>query len=443
MCGRFVSARKRLELLEEFSIERDRATDGPDSEPDPDYNVAPTKRVFAVVERRGEDDEPPARELRVLRWGLVPFWAKDSSGGGRLINARAETVAVKPAFRRAFAKRRCILPADGYYEWMPLTDQGKQRKQPYFIYRRDGGALAFAGVYELWRDEALPEDHERAWLWTAAIITTQATDDVGQIHDRMPMVIAPDHWADWLNPDNSEPGQLQATMLPAMAGGLTSHPVSTAVNYVRNNGPELIAPVPADGGGSGGFRRREAATRRVVLSPRHAARAQPSLGCVFARGREARTPVETTVARKRLEEMRDDLDRSISILQGERPAPLAGAGYPHRPGRRGLQPVRDRPHRGGPAFGPRPAGRGTGRAGPRRLQQLRALRRLRGRRCRRPGSRPGRGGWLCQLPGQFAPSPPLACHPPLARRLRGLRADISSCAPMSSSGLAAGFGPDH
>ena len=249
MCGRFVSARKRLELLEEFGIERDRVAGGPDPEPDPDYNVAPTRRIYAVMERRPRDEEaeqPPARELRLVRWGLVPSWAKDASAGGRLINARAETVAVKPAFRRAFAKRRCILPADGYYEWQTITEQGKQRKQPYFIHPKDGGALAFAGVYELWRDEALPADHERAWLWTAAIITTQATDDVGQIHDRMPMVIAYDHWADWLNPDNSEPGQLQATMLPAMAGGLTSHHVSTAVNSVRNNGPELIVPLSAE-----------------------------------------------------------------------------------------------------------------------------------------------------------------------------------------------------
>jgi len=254
MCGRFVSARKRLELLEEFSIERDRVADGPDPEPGPDYNVAPTRRVYAVMEPRPRDQEPeqpPARELRVVRWGLVPSWAKDASGSGRLINARAETVAVKPAFRRAFAKRRCILPADGYYEWQAVSEQGKQRKQPYYIYRKDGGALAFAGVYELWRDDALPADHERAWLWTAAIITTQATDDVGQIHDRMPMVIAPDHWADWLNPGNSEPGHLQATMLPAMAGGLTSHPVSMAVNSVRNNGPELITPLASASGGSG------------------------------------------------------------------------------------------------------------------------------------------------------------------------------------------------
>src|SRR5580658_1418449 len=238
MCGRFVSARKRLELLEEFDIERDRVPDGPEPEPAPDYNVAPTKRIFAVIERPARDDQPQARELRVVRWGLVPSWAKDASGGGKLINARAETVAVKPAFRRAFAKRRCIIPADGYYEWQAVTEDGKQRKQPYYIYRKDGEALAFAGLYELWRDQALPDDHERAWLWTAAIITTQATDDVGQIHDRMPMVISSDHWADWLDPASTEPGQLQATMQPAMAGCLTSRPVSMAVNSVRNNGPD-------------------------------------------------------------------------------------------------------------------------------------------------------------------------------------------------------------
>src|ERR1700759_3505134 len=234
MCGRFVSARKRLELLEEFEVERDRVAASPDSEPGPDYNVAPTKRVFAVLERPAKDEEPQARELRVLRWGLIPSWAKDASIGSKLINARAETVAVKPSFRRAFAKRRCILPADGYYEWVAVEQGGKKQKQPFFIYRTDGGALAFAGIYDLWRDEALPEDHERAWLWTAAIITTQATDDAGQIPDRMPMVISRDHWADWLAPGNTDPGQLQAAMLPAMAGGLTSHPVSTAVNFVRN-----------------------------------------------------------------------------------------------------------------------------------------------------------------------------------------------------------------
>ena len=230
MCGRFVSARKRLELLEEFGAMRDRVTD----EPAPDYNVAPTKKIYAVL--TGKDRE---RELRTVKWGLVPFWAKDSSGSGRLINARAETVAVKPAFRRAFAKRRCLLPADGYYEW--------KDKKPFYIRRMDGGNLAFAGIYELWRDAKVPDDHELAWLWTAAVITTQATDEVGEIHDRMPMVIAPDLWADWLDPDVTEVSQLQAAMVPAMKGAMTSYPVSTDVNFVRNNGPELIRPLPTGG----------------------------------------------------------------------------------------------------------------------------------------------------------------------------------------------------
>jgi putative SOS response-associated peptidase YedK len=236
MCGRFVSARKRLELLEEFGVTRDRVTD----EPAPDYNVAPTKRIYAVLTGKGSAGKPE-RELRTVKWGLVPFWAKDSSGGARLINARAETVAVKPAFRRAFAKHRCLLPADGYYEW--------KDKKPFYIHRTDGGDLALAGIYELWRDATVPEDHEQAWLWTAAVITTQATDEVGEIHDRMPMIIVPELWADWLDPDNTEVSQLQAAMSPAMsrqhgASEMTSYPVSTDVNYVRNNGPELIRPLP-------------------------------------------------------------------------------------------------------------------------------------------------------------------------------------------------------
>ena len=243
MCGRFVSARKRLELLEEFAAERDRVAE----DRDPDYNVAPTKRIYAVLNHKDDN----VRELRLLRWGLVPFWAKDTSGGARMINARAETVAVKPSFRSAFAKRRCLIPADGYYEWQTV---GKA-KQPYYIYRTDGGILAFAGIYELWRDKSVPDDDERAWYWSASIITTDATDDIGRIHDRTPMVIAPESWADWLDPANNEKELLLATMLPATssgAGGLTSHPVSTAVNSVRNNGPDLVEPLGDAGSLSGG-----------------------------------------------------------------------------------------------------------------------------------------------------------------------------------------------
>jgi putative SOS response-associated peptidase YedK len=238
MCGRFVSARKRLELLEEFAVERD--TTPPDR--DPDYNVAPTKRIYAVLDREAEGK--PQRELRMVRWGLVPSWAKNASGGARMINARAETVAVKPAFRSAFAKRRCLIPADGYYEWQAA--EGKNPKQPFYIYRTDRNLLAFAGIYELWRDESLPSDHEQAWLWTASIITTDAPDELGKIHDRTPMVIPPDGWADWLDPATRDKELLQATMRPATFsgdGGLTWRPVSTAVNSVRNNGPDLIAPL--------------------------------------------------------------------------------------------------------------------------------------------------------------------------------------------------------
>ncbi len=246
MCGRFVSARKRLELLEEFAVERDAVA----ADRDPDYNVAPTKRIYAVLDHKpgsadGDGDqagERPQRELRLVRWGLVPSWAKDVSGGSRLINARAETVAVKPAFRAAFARRRCLIPADGYYEWMT---SGKT-KQPFYIYRTDGGILAFAGIYELWRDKSVPADHEHAWYWSASIITTDATDDIGRIHDRTPMVIAQENWADWLDQANSDKELLLATMRAATlsgAGGLASHPVSTAVNSVRNNGPALVEPL--------------------------------------------------------------------------------------------------------------------------------------------------------------------------------------------------------
>lgn len=290
MCGRYASARKRAELLKEFGIERDRVTDPLE----PDYNVAPTKPVYAVLtrgrrggpasgDRRGgpasgdggaapahgdggglpapegrrgnrpaePGDQDVARELRVVRWGLVPSWAKDPSIGSRLINARAETVAAKPAFRGAFTRRRCLLPADGFYEWISVTEQGRARKQPYYIHRADGGPLAFAGLYELWRDKSQPEDHPRAWLWTAVIITTRAEDEVGRIHDRMPMVIDAKLWDDWLDPANTDAPGLHSLLTPAAAGQLESYPVARDVNSVRNNGPALIQPLPEGASGRG------------------------------------------------------------------------------------------------------------------------------------------------------------------------------------------------
>jgi putative SOS response-associated peptidase YedK len=246
MCGRYASTRKRIELLEEFSVQRDEV-----AEPlKPDYNVAPTKAVYAVLDRAepepdgpqstGTSRGPVERELRVIRWGLVPFWAKDIKIGSRMINARAETVAEKPAFRRAFAKRRCLLPADGYYEWQSIPGAAKQ---PMYITRADGRSLAFAGLYELWRDPTVDRGDEDAWLWTATVITTSAPDELGMIHDRMPMIIDPLGWGDWLDPANSDVSDVRALLSPAAVSGLATYPVSTAVNSIRNNGPELIEPV--------------------------------------------------------------------------------------------------------------------------------------------------------------------------------------------------------
>ncbi len=232
-------------MIEEFEISDLRIGE----ELEADYNIAPTKSVYAVVERppRKDSPEPPQRQLRVLTWGLVPSWAKDASIGTRLINARMETVAEKPAFRRAFAARRCLLPADGYYEWYPttqLTKAGKPRKQPFFIRPIDHGVLAMAGLYEIWRDPDRSEDDPDRFRWTCTVLTTQAEDSLGQIHDRMPLMVEPESWERWLNPGSD--GDLLDLLVPAAPGRLEAYPVAALVGNVRNNGPELIAPIPLD-----------------------------------------------------------------------------------------------------------------------------------------------------------------------------------------------------
>ncbi|HET7350619.1 MAG TPA: SOS response-associated peptidase [Marmoricola sp.] len=265
MCGRYASSRQPEDLVEEFDI---RAPDLPHLEPD--WNVAPTKEVYAVVERPprdGEDRESaeePERQLRVLTWGLVPFWAKDPSIGSRMINARMETVAEKPAYRRAFEKRRAILPADGYFEWYPteqLTAKGKPRKQPYFIRPKDSGVLAMAGLYEIWRDADKADDDPDRFRWTCTVLTTSAEDSLGHIHDRMPLMLSRDRYDAWLDPRINDRDELLSLLEPAAPGRLEAFPVSTLVSNVRNNGPDLVeplpleevptdAPVPGDGGES-------------------------------------------------------------------------------------------------------------------------------------------------------------------------------------------------
>lgn len=250
MCGRYASSRSPEDLAEEFEVLDPRL----DRAIAPSWNVAPTDEVYVVMERASRDAEghqadEPTRQLRALRWGLVPSWAKDASIGSRMINARMETVAEKPAFRKAFAARRCIVPADGYFEWYETqqkTAKGKAKKQPFFITSGDGSSLAMAGLYEIWRDPSKPEDAEDRFRWTCTILTTEAPDDLGRIHDRMPLLVEPERRHDWLDPRTPAaelPGLLQL-LRPAQQTGLTAYPVSAAVGNVANNGPELVEPIP-------------------------------------------------------------------------------------------------------------------------------------------------------------------------------------------------------
>ena len=249
MCGRYASSRRPEDLVEEFEVVDSRVP-----EPlAPDYNVAPTKEVYAVVERppskeAGDAGEPPERQLRVLKWGLVPSWAKDPSIGNRMINARMETVAEKPAYRRAFAARRCLLPADGYFEWYPTdekTKAGKPKKQPFFIRPKDGGVLAMAGLYEIWRDPTQGRRRRRP----------VPVDLHGDHHRRRgrprpdPRPDAADGRAASAGPPGSTRAPTRTRVLdllvPAAPGRLEAYPVSTLVNTVKNNGPELLEPLRA------------------------------------------------------------------------------------------------------------------------------------------------------------------------------------------------------
>jgi len=248
MCGRYASSRKPEDLVEEFGVDRVDV-----AEPlAPDYNVAPTKDMYAVFDRmpRGAGVEAkPQRRLASVSWGLVPSWAKDRSIGSRMINARVETLADKPAFKRAFSVRRCLLPADGYFEWYPtsqLTRAGKPLKQPFFIHPDDGGILAMAGLYEIWRDPAKAEDDPTRFLWTCTVLTTSAEDSLGHIHDRMPLMLSPDRYEQWLDPRSNATDDLLGLLEPAAPGRLEAFPVSTLVSNVKNNGPELVEPLPLD-----------------------------------------------------------------------------------------------------------------------------------------------------------------------------------------------------
>jgi putative SOS response-associated peptidase YedK len=238
VCGRYASTKDPALLAAEFDAVD--ATEG--DAPGPDYNIAPTKNVLAVVERhpRDADGEPDQsvteRTVRVMRWGLVPHWAKDMSGAAKMINARSESVLTKPSYRDSAAKRRCIIPADGWYEWQP----GEGRKQPFFINPDDGSSLAMAGIWSVWWQP--DEEQGRKAVITCAVLTTDAIGEMTAVHHRMPLLLPKSHWRDWLDPDATDPSEL-LTPDPALVDRLELRPVSMAVNSVRNNGPELMEPI--------------------------------------------------------------------------------------------------------------------------------------------------------------------------------------------------------
>jgi putative SOS response-associated peptidase YedK len=221
MCGRFVAASPPDEIARYFDAE------APEAALEPNYNVAPTNDVYAIL------DDGSSRKVELLHWGLVPRWAKSISVGNKMINARAETVATKNAYRYAFKKKRCIIPADGFYEWKKI--EGQKRKQPYFIHRPDGEPFAFAGLWEVWRDPDNPDEE----LHSCTIITGDANDKMRDIHDRMPVMLPPNVWETWLDPEQQDVELLGKLLVPAPPSLIEFHPVSTEVNNVRNKGAHL------------------------------------------------------------------------------------------------------------------------------------------------------------------------------------------------------------
>jgi putative SOS response-associated peptidase YedK len=236
MCGRFVTSSSPERIAAYFGAESAVESLGQN------FNVAPTNDIYGVVA-----DADGKREVQAFMWGLLPVWAKERKVGQKMINARSETIAEKPAFKGVFKKHRCIIPMDGFYEWAagveggPVTKAGKLVKRPHYIHRVDGEPLAVAGLWSAWRDKS--EGADAPWLHTAGVITTSANATMAPIHDRMPVLLPRAMWEMWLDPLNDNIDMLAGLLVPAPDNLLTMHEVSTDVNNVRNKGEQLVAPV--------------------------------------------------------------------------------------------------------------------------------------------------------------------------------------------------------
>lgn len=239
MCGRFVSASPPERIAAYFGAE------APEALLERSYNVAPTNDVYAVLVDGG------VRHVDAFHWGLVPFWAKDPKIGSKMINARAETLAERNAYKSAFKKRRCLIPADGFYEWKkpgtgPSEGRAKGPKQPFFIHRPDGEPYAFAGLWEVWRGP----NKDQEPLRSCTIITTSPNEVMSTVHDRMPVILPESAWDAWLDRDNDELEVLGKLLVPADPSLTVLRPVSREVNNVRHKGPELIEAVEPEASGS-------------------------------------------------------------------------------------------------------------------------------------------------------------------------------------------------
>jgi putative SOS response-associated peptidase YedK len=222
MCGRYTLSTNAQVLADLFRLEEALALP-------PRYNIAPTQEV-AIVRSAAE---PGPRRLSLARWGLIPFWAKDRGIGAKMINARAEAAAEKPAFRSAFRSRRCLIPADGFFEWQAVG----ARRQPHHIRRRDGGVLAFAGLWERWG----PREGDA--VESCTILTTEPNDLLRPLHDRMPVILPPEAWPLWLDPEIHEPERVQPLLVPFPADAMIAYPVGLAVNSPRHDDPSCIEPL--------------------------------------------------------------------------------------------------------------------------------------------------------------------------------------------------------
>jgi putative SOS response-associated peptidase YedK len=227
MCGRYTLGASPDDLVDVFDVP---PLDFPW---EPSWNIAPTQDALIVAA-----DGERGRKIGPLRWGLVPFWAKDPSIGNRMINARSETVSEKPAFRSAFKKRRCLVPADGFYEWAK-TPEGKV---PHWIHMPGRRPFAMAGLWERWGGPGEGEANVPSPLFTFTILTTDASSDIRSIHPRMPVILSEEAWDLWLNPEAAS-ADLEAVLTPTPPGMLEEWPVSTRVNSARNDGAELVEAV--------------------------------------------------------------------------------------------------------------------------------------------------------------------------------------------------------